>query len=231
MKEEMKGSTESILAAGVSRRKFLSYAGLASAATLFVASCKRDDDKKDPVPDGTINLGSGDAGVMNFAYALEQLEAAFYIKVCSSFYNGVSKLEMSLLTDIRAHEIAHREFLRNVIGDAAIIPNLEFDFSSVDFTSRSSVLATASAFEDLGVAAYNGAAQLISTTDYLIAAGKIASVEARHAAVLHELLTINSFADTTNGDGMDPWKTPDEVLSIADKYFVNKVSSKNLPKS
>lgn len=226
----MKGNTESVLAAGVSRRKFLSYAGLAGAATLFVASCKRDDEKKDPVPDGTIDLGSGDAGVLNFAYALEQLEAAFYIKVCSSFYGGVTELEKSLLKDISEHEVAHREFLRNVIGDAAIIPDLEFDFSSVDFTSRSSVLTTASAFEDLGVAAYNGAAQLITTTDYLVAAGKIASVEARHAAVLHELLTINSFADTTNENGMDPWKTPDEVLSIADKYFKTKVTAKNLPK-
>lgn len=226
----MKGNTESNSATGVSRRKFLSYAGLAGAGMLLVASC-RDDEKKEPEPDGTINLGSGDVGVLNYAYALEQLEAAFYIQVCSSFYSDISKLEMSLLKDISEHEIAHREFLRNVIGDGSIIPDLEFDFSSVDFTSRSSVLATASAFEDLGVAAYNGAGQLITSTDYLSAAGKIASVEARHAAVLCELLTINTFSDTTDESGMDPWKTPDEVLSIADKYFKTKLTAKNLPKS
>ncbi len=225
----MKGSTESILAAGVSRRKFLSYAGLAGAG-MFIASC-RDDEKKDPEPDNTINLGSGDTGILNYLYAMEQLQAAFYIQVSSSFYSGVSALEKSLLKDISEHEIAHREFFRNILGDANVIPDLEFDFSNVTFTSRESVLGTASVLKELSVAAYNGVAQYLNTTDYMATASKIASVEARHAAVLLELMTVNSFADYTNGDGMDAWKTPEEVLATVDRHFKTKLSVKNLPKS
>ena len=51
----------------------------------------------------------------------------------------------------------------------------------MDFNSRDSVLKTARTFEDLGVAAYNGAGQLLERGEYLLLAGKIVSVEARHA--------------------------------------------------
>lgn len=226
----MKGNTESILAAGVSRRKFLSYASLAGAG-MFIASCRRDDDKKDPMPDTTVNLGSGDAGTMNYLFAMEQLQAAFYIKVCDSFYGGISDLEKSLLRDISEHEIGHREFYRNLLGDPEIIRNLEFTFDDVDFNSRVSVLSAASGLKELSVAGYNGVVQLISATEYVEAVTKIASVEARHAAVLLEFANINTFADYTNGDGMDNSKTPNEVLAIADKHFRTKVSAQNLPKA
>ena len=59
-----------------------------------------DIDIKDKVPSGsfaqydpqnmppnTVNLRKGDIGILNYAYALEQLEAAFYIKVATSFYS------------------------------------------------------------------------------------------------------------------------------------------------
>ena len=50
------------------------------------------------------------------------------------------------------------------------------------------MLGTADVFENLGVAAYNGAGQLIKNVDYLAAAGSIVSVEARHAAAIRDLL-------------------------------------------
>ena len=105
------------------------------------------------------DLGEGDVGVLNYAYALEQLEAAFYTQVIDTPYSGITEDETSWLTDIRDHEIAHRDFLKDALADGAI-PDLEVDFSAVDFSSRDSVLNTAKTFEDLGVAAYNGAGTL-----------------------------------------------------------------------
>src|ERR671920_2281930 len=91
----------------VSRRKFLRFTGLAGlTTTVIAASCNKNDDN-----DG-LNLGSGDTGILNYAYALEQLEAAFYIQVASAFYSGISDEEKSLLTDIRDHEVAHRELFK-----------------------------------------------------------------------------------------------------------------------
>jgi hypothetical protein len=115
------------------------------------------------------DLGEGDVGVLNYAYALEQLEAAFYTQVIDTPYEGITTDETSWLTDIRDHEVEHRDFLKKALADGAI-PDLEVDFSAVDFKSRESVLTTAKTFEDLGVAAYNGAGKLIENVDYLAAA-------------------------------------------------------------
>ena len=94
-------------------------------------------------------------------------------------------------------------------------------------------MGTAKAFEDIGVTAYNGAGKLISTTGngptYLTLAGKIVSVEARHAAIIADLLSNGTFADTTDANGLDMARTPSEVLAIAGKYIKTKIDASNLP--
>lgn len=209
----------------VQRRSFLKYAG-ASAATvaLVAAGCKKDSN------DSGVSFGSKDTAILNYAYALEQLEAAFYIKVLAGPYSNMTDNEKSLLTDIRDHEIAHRELFKTAIGMDAI-PALEVDFSSINFTSRDSVLGTAKAFEDLGVSAYNGAGQYLESADYLTLAGKIVSVEARHAALIRDLISNGSFADNTVVDamGLDKSRSPREVLSIAQAYIVTELNIQNLP--
>ncbi len=217
----------------LSRRKFLGYTGAAAIAMAAVVSCNKDDNN---APANGIDLGSGDVGILNYAYALEQLEAAFYIRVLTSPYSGGSMAEMALLADIRDHEIAHREFFKNAIGSARI-QDLTPDFSSINFSDRASVLGAAKAFEDTGVSAYNGAGKLLSETaagrTYLTLAGKIASVEARHAAWIREIVTPNSFSDATvvDTDGLEKSKTPAEVLVIANTYLTTKIAGNNLPTS
>jgi hypothetical protein len=208
----------------VSRRNFLRYAGASSGLLLLASACSKDDNNG-------VNLGSGDIGILNYAYALEQLEAAFYIKVASSFAAGLSTDERALLTDIRDHEVAHREFFKIALkGDA--IPALEVDFTSIDFASRDSVLSTAKAFEDLGVSAYNGAGPFITTPDYLVLAGKIVSVEARHAALIRDLIMNGTFVGTdiiNPANAVEISRTPSQVLTIASKYIKTKINASNLP--
>ena len=74
---------------GVSRRNFLGYLGGASALLITAASCKKDDNNTNNTG---VNLGSGDTGVLNYAYALEQLEAAFYTQVIMTPYIGISEM-------------------------------------------------------------------------------------------------------------------------------------------
>lgn len=208
----------------LSRRRFMKFAGIMGASAAVVGgltACDNDDDDDDGV-----NLGSGDTGILNYAYALEQLEAAFYTRVITSQYSGITAQETAYLTDIRDHEIAHREFFKKVLSSNAI-PGLEVDFSSIDFGSRTSVLGAAQAFEDLGVAAYNGAGQLISDANNLLLAGKIVSVEARHAALIRELVSANSFAPNT----VDAGQTPSQVLATAGVYVKTKLNASNLPTS
>ncbi len=214
--------------AGISRRRFFGYAGALAGAGLIIGmdSCKKDDE------DSGINLGSNDVGILNYAYALEQLEAAFYTYVAANPYTSITPAEQSYFNDIRDHEIAHREFFKKALGSSAIVA-LTPDFSSITFSSRDSVLGTAKAFEDLGVSAYNGAGQLLTDPTNLTIAGKIVSVEARHAAAIRDLISNGSFADSTVVDakGLDVVRTPAEVLAIAGTYIKEKLNASNLPNS
>jgi hypothetical protein len=227
--------------ARVGRRGFLRLSGaglllpLAAGVTmsdLVVAQAMAQGAAGGPTQsaDGTIDIGSGDLGVLNYAFALEQLEAAFYTQVVATPYAGMSGAEQEILADIRDHEIAHREFLRAALG-ANRIPDLQVNFGAIDFGSRESVLTTARTFEDLGVAAYNGGGAAISNPDFLLLAGKIVSVEARHAAAIRDILApgTSAFAGDDVVDpatGLDRALPPSEVLTAAAPFIATAISAR-----
>ncbi len=118
----------------------------------------------------------------------------------------------------------------NSVGTA--IPALEVDFSSIDFSSRSSVLTTAQTFEDLGVSAYNGAGQLLENADYLTLAGKIVSVEARHAAAIRSTNSDSPTAFASNqvvdSNGLDAARSPREVLTMASAFITTPIDASGI---
>lgn len=226
----------------IKRRSFFMYAGATAGATaLLLAGC--DDDSDDVMTANTVNVGSGDVGVLNYAYALEQLEAAFYTQLREGTYYkglGATSAEKQVLDDLYYHEVIHREFFKAAITAAAptqIIKGLTPNFGAVNFNDRTSVLGTAKAFEDLGVAAYNGAGQYLTSPLFLTIAGKIVSVEARHAALIRDLVQEGSFAAndvvtissantsavaTNNApanSSLERSKSPNEVVAIANGFL------------
>ena len=186
-------------------------------------------------------------GVLNYAYALEQLEAAFYAQVVAGghFNNPTTSMgEKQILTDLALHERIHADFFKTALG-ASAIRALTPDFSKIDFTQRSGtmngrigVLDAAKAFEDLGVAAYNGAGRFISNPATLTLAGKIVSVEARHAALIRDLLVPGSFVGDDVVDfrlsgvtaRQEKSKLPAEVLVTVNMFLAegSKVSANSL---
>ncbi|RYD53492.1 MAG: ferritin-like domain-containing protein [Sphingobacteriales bacterium] len=229
---------------GYSRRRFLGTAGLLAGAGLgmaSLASCNKDDDNNGASVSGGLNLGSGDVGILNYAYALEQLEAAFYAQVVASSGSAFTTGEMDLLKEIAKHEEGHAKFFKAAITAAKANPiqDLTPKFGAINFSDRTSVLTTAQTFEDLGVAAYNGAGNLIKNPDYLAIAGKIVSVEARHAALIRDLLSNGSFANLStlatfgadNSKGLDGALPPSEVLKLAGMYINESLNASYLPTS
>lgn len=227
-----------------SRRHFLKLGGLAVAgSSLLLYSCMPEDEpfaQQRQSEGGVFDLGSGDLGILNFAYALEQLEAAFYTRVLDgSYWASASPIERLYLEDIRGHEVIHREFFKAAISAVAppeqVLPELEFDFSSVDFSDRDSVLSTSILLEDTGVAAYNGAGDLIDLTLYLLLAGKIVSVEARHASALRSVYLpgFTEFAgdDVVNEQGLDVARPPQTILQEVGNtgFIVTEFTANNLP--
>jgi len=220
----------SILTAPLQRRSFLQFAGAGMAgAALLAAGCTKDDGIVAPPSAGVTLDFKDDFGVLNYAYALEQLEAAFYIQVASAPPTDFSTAERTYFADIQFHEIAHREFFKKALG-ANAIGSLEVNFAAIDFRTRAGVLAAAKTFEDLGVAAYNGAGVRLVSNDFLLAAGKIVSVEARHAAYVRDLISNGSFANTevVNANGLDQAFTPAQVLAAAGGFIKTKINVINL---
>ena len=252
MKNELKIHEVNPLSAN-SRRSFLKIGGLAVAGTgLFLVGCSEDDateseslarkGHKPGIKNGVFDLGGNDLGVLTYAYALEQLEADFYTKVVNAtgFTTNFTAEDQQVLTDLYKHEVIHREFFRAVLTSVLpnpnkqLLPNLAFDYGSLNFSSRDQVLATAKALEDTGVAAYNGAGKLLQNVDYLVLAGKIVSVEARHASAIRSLINPNSkdFAGDDVVDpttGLDQALDPSQVLAIADGFIATPFTAQYLP--
>ena len=169
---------------------------------------------------------------------MEQLEADFYTKVvnASAFNTNFTDEDRAVLVDLYNHEVIHREFFKAALTGALpdpskqLLPTLQFDYSGLDFNSRTTVLATAKALEDTGVAAYNGAGRLITNPEYLLLAGKIVSVEARHASAIRSLINPNSkdFAGDDVVDpitGLDVAKTPAQILDIAGGFITTEFTA------
>ena len=119
-------------------------------------------------------------------------------------------------------------------------PELDFNFSGVDFSSRANVLTVSQILEDTGVSAYNGAGKLLESTDYLLLAGKIVSVEARHASAIRDLINPGStdFAGDDvlvdlggSGVAYDKAVAPRDVLAAvaATGFLETKIIANNLP--
>jgi rubrerythrin len=232
MKNEVK--VQEVKSGFQDRRSFLKISGLALAGTgLVMAGCSSDDDNETAPVDnqlpgernGVYDLGGGDLGILTYAYALEQLEADFYDRVVHAmgFTSTFNTDEQEVLSDLYKHEVIHREFFKAAITKALgsnsgrLLPDLNFNYGSLNFSNRNTVLTTAMKLEDTGVAAYNGAGRYITTPDYLVLAGKIVSVEARHASAIRSLLQPSTgfFAGddvVTTDNGLGQAKKPSQIL-------------------
>ena len=107
------------------RRDFLKVLGIGGTIVLLpavFAAC--DDDSVSPTGGTALTLNlSNDTGILNYAYALEQLEAAFYTQVvASSAFSGYTVEQQEVLADIRNHEVIHREFLKSVLRPTRSYP-------------------------------------------------------------------------------------------------------------
>ncbi|RPD48302.1 hypothetical protein DNI29_06650 [Hymenobacter sediminis] len=220
-------------------------ASVAGAATLVIATSGGTATSTGlTVLPTTVSVGTGKLGVLNYVYALEQLEADFYTQVrAGSYYTGLAtgSAEKLILDDLFYHEVIHREFFKADIKVSrnTPIPDLRTTFSTVNFNDRASVLNTAKVLEDLGVAAYNGVSQYLAEPAYVFLMAKIVSVEARHAAMIRDLVAESTFVGndiatvtsastssvaTNNAparSSLERALSPQEVVAIANTFLAD----------
>ncbi len=170
-----------------------------------------------------------DEAVLNFALNLEYLEAEFYtVAERNNFLRGEAA---EFAKVVGSHERDHVAALEKVLGDKKV-KKPTFDFGNA-VRDQATFLATAIVLEDTGVSAYNGAGKYLRDTNPLLVAGKIVSVEARHASAIRDLLNPKSmdFAgdDVVDAQGLDVVREPAEVLPLADPFVVNAIDASGLP--
>ena len=212
------------------RRRFLGALGMGGAILFLPAVFAGCDDNgngiTDPGPDPRLDANlyrlnlSNDTGILNYAYALEQLEAAYYTAALGSAgFAALSAAEKEVLQDLQKHEVIHEEFFKQVLG-AAAIPKIFFNSATVGTltANRDVLLRTSQLLEDTGVSAYNGAGKYLIPPANLLVAGKIVSVEARHAAAIRDIRDGTNgrlFAgdDVVNAQGLDVKAEPSIVIT------------------
>ncbi|MGI9003348.1 MAG: ferritin-like domain-containing protein [Pseudonocardia sp.] len=161
--------------------------------------------------------------VLNYALTLEYLEAEFYRQGNSAdlLQGKDAEYLRTVQRDEEAHVMALTDTINKLGGSPVPAPKVDFGDA---FTSRESFLEAGFTFENLGVSAYLGAAPaLFQEKELLSAAASIFGVEARHAAILGNLLEKPAEGGVYMGATETP-KPRDEVLQAAAPFIVSTVT-------
>ncbi len=196
--------------------KMMGGAGAVSAFSVFLAACGSDGKKSasTSTPATSTDDGvKGDLHILNYALTLEYLETEFYKEVIASGLvkdAAVAKIATKFYSTEQEHVAALTATIKSLGGTPVKAPKTNFG-PTLDMGLKH-VLETAAIVENLGAAAYLGAAGGIKNKDVLAAALTIHSVEARHAAALNTLVGFGyglkgglkgSLPDGAFGKGMD----------------------------
>lgn len=188
-----------------SRKRFLTGVGGVGAFGAFgllLAACGDDEDEAQPggarsggpQRTDTDEEGGSDLEIVNFALTLEYLEADFYEQALES---GLLSGDLrELAAAFGETEQAHVEALEAVasqLGEPADPPRTDF---SRFLSGEQALLMALAQVENVGAAAYLGAAPAIQDRELLAAALSIHSVEARHAAAINERIGRSFVGDT-----------------------------------
>lgn len=119
---------------------------------------------------------------------------------------------------IGSDERAHVKLLRQALGGAAIAkPNLNLNALGFGFGNQNEFLKLARIFEDIGVSAYAGAAQFLSTA-YITTAARILAAEAEHVSTIRTQIARLNIPTGPPLDGVDilppPTGSQSQYLSI-----------------
>jgi hypothetical protein len=123
-----------------------------------------------------------DHEVLNLALAFEEFQSDFYARSMHSLALRGEWLQFAQV--VSGHERAHVAFLQRRLG-TGVTPTVRLELTRPPATIAD-FERLAIAFEDTGVAFYNGQAGNL-TTGSLAAVAEIVSVEARHAAWARDL--------------------------------------------
>jgi hypothetical protein len=160
----------------------LSGGAILSALVPGAAMAASADRERPTTKLGSLTLGTGDVGILNYALLLEYLEATFYAEALKNKVAGTDKQLAAFLKETAADEAIHVAFLKKALGKSGIAKP-SFDFGKA-VTDKATFALTSYVLENTGVHAYHGQLTNIKATANLLYAAEIATVEGRHAGAI-----------------------------------------------
>jgi len=156
---------------------------------------------------------TSDIDVLNYALTLEYLEAAFYQQGNQAgLLDGVEKDYLATIQSDEEYKVKALTTTIVTLGGTPVeAPWVDFGGS---FADRNSYLTTSVTFENVGVGAYLGAAGYIQDKSILQAAAGIFGVEARHAAVVANLLNLPAEGGVYKGAFETPIAKADVLAAV-----------------
>ncbi|MGI8690907.1 MAG: ferritin-like domain-containing protein [Thermomicrobiales bacterium] len=125
---------------------------------------------------------TNDLDVLNYALTLEHLENEMYKEIVAS--GKLTGDEQGYATQFGAHEAAHVQAITQTIqklGGTPVAAQAKYNFPAFD--TRDNIVKFLITVEDLGAAAYLGAASSIQSPDLLTVAVQIHNIEGEHASI------------------------------------------------
>ena len=189
--------------------------------------------------------GTGDVKVLNYALALEALEADLYVQayqrltdggtnasgtVIEGLGLGQDEIDVKYIKEFANVEKQHRDFINTALGSASLLASAPFNTAKFNFgiesKSRQEVLTLVLTAEQLGVQAYLGAIPFFTDKAYLQTAAAIQGTEARHTATISGILNalfgvgLSTAPLSTDNNGIDQPLVPNVVLRRVSPFIV-----------
>jgi hypothetical protein len=186
---------------GISRARLLRLGAAAGAAGAGAALMH------DGAPAASSRSAVLDARVLAFVLGIERLQQAFYTRALAQA--GLRGELHEFAETALGHERDHVALLTHALGGGAPKPQ-RFSFGAATGSPKAFVTA-ARELEDVTVLAYNAGAPSL-TKAMLAQAGRIVSVEARHASWIRDIAGANPAPNAT-----EPVVTPKQVQQRLDR--------------
>jgi len=176
----------------------------------LLAACSND--LTDPSRHVTLDLGT-ETGVLNFMYAVLQLELDFYSRVTNNMYPSMLTSEMDTFDQMRSNvDGARSAMVRTEIPSGRISDALLFRLGNViDFADRTSVLTHAQTIEDAAARGFLAAASLVHTPATITTVQGLANDAADRSSTIRALANAGPLAITP--------LQPAEVIATLTPYY------------
>lgn len=168
----------------------------------------------------TMEQYNNDNDVLNYALTLENLGGYFYTQASNwsrtDFVNAGFESAYDPFQMIIGHEKAHLEFLLGAVTSRGAVPVPPATYNLGNALSNvANTLDFARILENTEVAAYDGAINRLTDFNLIQGAATIATVEARHAQYLNNLL----LGVPVNNASLDDAFAPEVILNITAGFF------------